>query len=178
MKTKKNSLQTNKFIKKKKDKSKKVFVWEMVMVASQFDFTCDEIEDFNNVKFNAFAPLVVNSAFACEIYLKTLFYITNNEFTRGHDLKELYEQQSAQIQDEIFEEYKNQWLEAQIAFNVPSEFHRKIDKADFIEDLLQVKKAFEEWRYSFEYENLALKIGILPSLRLALRKVMEKYYVP
>jgi HEPN domain-containing protein len=73
------------------------------MIARQFDLSCDEIERLSPSKFNAITPLVVNSAFTCELYLKALLFITKGARIRGHDLQILYSRQTLEVQENIYE---------------------------------------------------------------------------
>lgn len=161
----------------------KIPIWNLTSLAHQFDYTCDEIEKFNNVKFLAITPLVVNSAFTCELYIKSLLYISkdrsyihNDKIEDGHDLYKLFKKLDPQIKKEIYRFYKRIWRKDQKNQKLPRKFRKNIDEKVFYKDIKQVKDTFPQWRYSFESNNqLYISLGILSFLRLSLRIVVEKY---
>ena len=108
-------------------------------------------------------PEIVNSALACEIFLKAIcFYYDinlNPLFTkkRGHNLKALYEVIPQNIKDYIKQSvsqgYRNMWLNP---FG--------------IEYLSEISDAFEKWRYSYEHKSLHMPTWFLNRFRDALRE--------
>ena len=84
--------------------------------------------------FHWFVPSIVNMAFACELYLKSIISDGISE-TQGHDLMALF--------NKLNEEEK-----AQIILEVERE---RID--DFYTSLKESRNLFESWRYHFEQDK-------------------------
>lgn len=142
------------------------------MIARQFDLTCDEIESLSPSKFNAMTPLVVNSAFTCELYLKALLVITKGAGIKGHDLQILYSRQTLEIQENIYKEY----YALHQTRPVPEEYRGEMNKQIFAAELAEVKDVFRDWRYIYEIPNESIRLGILQFLRLSSRRVTSKFY--
>lgn len=51
------------------------------------------------------SPCTANCAFACELYLKYLYYVEHSKELGKHDLNVIFEKLSLQVQDEIRNEY-------------------------------------------------------------------------
>ena len=147
-------------------------IWKIVMAARQFDLTCDEIESFDQSKFNATAPHVVNSALTCELYLKALSLITTGKITKGHDLQSLYLRQTPEVRDNIYKEY---YVSHQTR-SVPEKYKGDMSEKIFAGLLAEVKDVFVAWRYIYEMPNESIRLGILTFLRMSLRKVTSKLY--
>jgi hypothetical protein len=91
------------------------------------------------------SPGPVNNAFSVELYLKLLILLTKGKTERGHDLhKELYRKLPRDVRDRL--------LPAWTAVNWPS----CETEETLIEKIRNAAKVFEQWRYSFEHEFLAL----------------------
>jgi HEPN domain-containing protein len=142
------------------------------MNARQFDLTCDEIERFDQSKFNATTPHVVNSAFTCELYLKALLFITKGVSKRGHDLQKLYSQQTLEVKESIYKEYYG----LHQTRPVPEKYRGEMNKEVFATEIAEVKDVFVNWRYVYEIPNESVRLGILRFLRMSLRKVTSKFY--
>ena len=79
-------------------------------------------------------PAIVNAAFACELYLKSMIM----EVKRCHDLKEFYDLVPQSIKNMMRREYKK----------------APIPYAKTIEDAIEkVKDTFIDWRYLYEDSN-------------------------
>ena len=108
-------------------------------------------------------PEIVNSAFACEVFLKSLLFYNKIEYGKKHDLEALYgllpAQHKGYIECELLKQYG------------------KLHNAFGISYLSNVSKAFEVWRYSFEKRSLQIEIGFLLTFRDLLRELccMEYY---
>ena len=105
-----------------------------------------------------FLPAVVNTAFACELYLKSL--LTD---TRGHDIKELYDKQNDVIKDcikDVIVSNKENYTDA-----------------IFEKNLQNIKDAFSTWRYYYEPEKdgKSLNIEFLKVFAFALHELKELY---
>ncbi len=109
-------------------------------------------------------PSIVNSAFASEIFLKSLLKWHNIQFQKVHRLKSLYaflpENLQAQIKQMTSYGFKDMWTDP-------------INR----EYLELVSNAFQEWRYCFEhdfskpYTFMDINTGFLANFRNALRDV-------
>ena len=109
-------------------------------------------------------PAIVNSAFACEVYLKALLFFYNIRMKKKeHKLKELYEllpeDDKECIKREILIRYGRAWKDG---FG--------------LERLEHISDAFVKWRYNYEYvpeklSNMQIDIGFLNAFRNALRDV-------
>lgn len=146
--------------------------WKIVMVARQFDLTCDEIDRIDQSKFNATAPHVVNSALACELYFKALHLISTGKALKGHDLHQLYLQQTPKVKADIYQEYHD----LHQARPVPVKFKGQMDAQTFASLLAEVKDVFVNWRYIYEIPDESIRLGLLDILRISLRNVTSKLY--
>lgn len=113
----------------------------------------DDWLDNDNDDAHWFIPSIVNMAFACELYLKSLISDGQSE-AYGHNFSELYEQLSNQNKTSIAE---NPY------FKGDDEFQQKLEAAG---------RVFVEWRYHFDgkyqpqvdlifLENLAITLHAL-----------------
>ena len=75
---------------------------------------------------------MTNIAFSCEMYLKTLYYIENKKYKKGHKLNELFNSLSEELKSRIIEKMS-------------------YDKLDFQAKLISHSNAFEKWRYYHEW---------------------------
>lgn len=88
-------------------------------------------------------PVIVNCAFACEIFLKLLLEKHNVEYKKCHGLKELFEL----LPDEIKKNINNYLLQSYGSLKDVNGF-----------DLLEMySNAFIEWRYSYEKFNMQIE---------------------
>ena len=103
-------------------------------------------------------PATVNSAFACEVYLKALLYYYDIQLKKQHKIKELYEMLPDDPRDFIKQTAMvtcgGTWKDA------------------FSRDLLDnISDAFVDWRYSYESErSMQINLGFLIAFRNALRE--------
>ncbi len=88
-------------------------------------------------------PFVVNSAFSIEIYLKTLHVISGNKI-KGHSLVTLYNALSEDIKAIV----KNAGQDLRRHYSLEGE-------EDIVTCISSLDKAFEQWRYAYEYEKLS-----------------------
>lgn len=146
--------------------------WKIVMAARQFDLTCDEIERFDQSKFNATAPHVVNSALTCELYLKALYLITTGKVLKGHDLQRLYLRQTPKVQADIYQEYYT----LHQTRPAPVEFKGVMNEQIFATLIAEVKDVFVNWRYIYEVPYESIRLGLLNFLRISLRIVTSNHY--
>ena len=101
-------------------------------------------------------PSIVNSAFACEVYLKALLFYFDIPLQKQHKLKELYDMMPGEIRKSIKATVINRYGGWKDPFG--------FDLLDGITD------AFIKWRYSYEIEkSLYLDTVFLYVFRNALR---------
>lgn len=115
-------------------------------------FRCKEMI-FRN-KYDTFAVLM-NVAFACELYLKTLLFWQNIDGRRkGHDLYNLYKNLPEKIRDQL------------------KELHPcgNTSKSNFELELQEIGKAFVVSRYMYERQCMACDVQFLFDLLFTLRK--------
>ncbi len=89
----------------------------------------------------SFAPFIVNSVFAIELYLKTLGELHNSSL-RGHDLLKLFDALPEAARKAIPSHFSSAKLQCGID---------TIDK--YRSSLEGMRLAFIKWRYSYENEN-------------------------
>lgn len=87
-----------------------------------------------------FPPVLMNAAFACELFCKAMLYKLNDEEVRGHNLKELYD-------------------------NLPDKVKLQIDKkmtgSRFEKSLTDCGELFEVCRYRYEFEIRSMHYGFM-----------------
>ena len=107
-------------------------------------------------------PATVNSAFACEVFLKALLNYHDIPLKRQHKIKELYEllpdKLKAVVKQTTIANYGGMWEDA---FG-----HELLDN---------ISDAFVDWRYSYEIvgtkrASMQINIGFLTDFRNALRE--------
>lgn len=120
--------------------------WTSILhTANNFSSTVDYLFDFMSKYSNEHivnrtikTPLIVNAAFACELYLKTIIAFEKNEDKNKHDLLDLFELLTVESQEIITNEALKK-----ISLNTTDEFIQ----------LLQINKtAFIEFRYIYEFK--------------------------
>lgn len=127
------------------------------------DFAMKEFDPgITNVEWYT-TPAIVNSAFACEVFLKTLIQYNNIPLKKEHELKELYE---------LLPEDDKEWIKQETLIKYPVGW-----KDGFgIERLLNISDAFVKSRYNYEYVpkkrgSMQIDIGFLNAFRNTLRDV-------
>ena len=95
-------------------------------------------------------PQIVNLAFACEVYLKSLLNFYKIDFGKSHKLNELLNM----LPDEVRNSIENRTFDKRpVLFDAFG--YKLIDK---------IADAFVEWRYSYEVSRLSCEIGYLNAL--------------
>lgn len=105
-------------------------------------------------------PAIVNIAFACELFMKSLL----PEKMHGHNLDKLFKKLDSDIQAEIIS-------------NVVAEMkksHPVYEQENFEENLIQNATAFEKWRYFHESSHLAANIAFLSLFADELHRVAKR----
>ena len=122
-------------------------------------FSCENVDiEFLTVPSN------VNSAFACEIFLKTILKIYDVKYVKGHELKKLFDNLPKELQDYVKQYFVNLHLW----------------KDGFgIENLAKISKTFQKWRYIYEHDfrkgaMIQIESGFLNMFRNLLREICCK----
>ncbi|PXX52046.1 hypothetical protein DFR60_108131 [Hungatella effluvii] len=132
---------------------------------------CCEIEPNNIIeyRFNSHTVSgIVNSAFACEVFIKTLLVIHDvsvkemrgKKACDGHDLKKLW----VLLKEKDCETTTLVELKMQ-------EFFRSPNKSIFDELLESISNTFDYWRYIYEKDDGNINLNFLRIFRLLLREV-------
>mgnify|MGYP003304075436 CR=1 FL=1 len=112
-------------------------------------------------------PSVVNSAFACEVFIKSLLIYNGMSLDeiKGHKLAVLW----------MTLEEKEQEITINIKSSINSIFNK--DDKFFYDSLSNISDTFEYWRYIYEKNGGKIHINFLRIFREALRNACcEKYY--
>ncbi len=88
-------------------------------------------------------PAIVNGAFACELYLKSMNYSS-----RGHELIELYNKLDDIAREDIYRRTAT-----------------KLNKESFDDCIKGLSNLFAHWRYIYEKENLG-ELGFQKTLKI------------
>lgn len=120
-----------------------------------------EIEP-NNIEYRMYSHTVsgiVNSAFACEIFLKTLL-VLHETSAKGHDLNKLWRKyKQADIKTALsIEQGMKEWFNSQ-------------NENMFAEMIEDAHNAFEHWRYIYEKDSAKINPHFLRGFRNILRDV-------
>lgn len=151
--------------------SKSMDVFSMYQTGCEFSDCADfamkaqDVVPFHGLFYSV--PAVVNSAFACEVFLKLLLEVEQIEFKRMHQLEELFnqlpEQVKTAIQQSTIQKYGT-WTDV-FGLNL----------------LHQISDAFVQWRYNYEHDfgndgTMKIEIGFLVAFRNALREKCSDYF--
>jgi len=129
---------------------------EMFTTANSFFNSAIYCSKAENSFYKGFdTPVIVNLAFACEIYIKMLLIFENNKTMRSHDLFELFQKLSDDKQKNI----NNRMLQLGYKQNNGMEMN----------ELYCLAKSFEQWRYRYEYSILNCNMGYLTTFATVLR---------
>ncbi len=123
-----------------------------------------EEDDYSKLRI----PYVVNSAFAIEIFIKSLLVYHGKTFSelREHSLLKLWEE-LVKVDLCVADEIQN---------NIMFAFDSK-DDPFFCEALSNIAIAFERWRYIYEYPNESIFINFIKIFREVLREICcEVFY--
>lgn len=108
------------------------------------------------------SPATINSAFACEVFMKAILAFNENKTPKTHKLRQLYNALPDEFKDCIEREvsggYRDMWT--------------NVWGIDYLDE---VSNAFVEWRYSYEHDwnkssTMHINIGFLNRFRDALRE--------
>ena len=139
---------------------------EMFRVACTFcecaDMAQEKIQhDSADIGFYT-SPVVANSAFACEVFLKAILKFKEIEAQKVHKLRELYDMLPNELKERIKQE---------VSCGCPG-IWRDCFGLDYLD---KVSNAFVEWRYSYEHDfriisSIQINIGFLNRFRDVLRE--------
>lgn len=102
-------------------------------------------------------PEIVNRAFSCEVFLKSLLVYSCTEFKSEHILQKLWNLLPDSLRESIEEEiFKRIEL---------------IDDVSFDSLMQNISNAFAEWRYIYEVNAKSINIGFLLVLSDSLREI-------
>lgn len=113
-------------------------------------------------------PSIVNSAFACEVFMKAILKFKQIEAPKAHKLRELYDK----LPDELRERIKQK----------VSCGYRDMWQTWFGSELIdQISNAFVDWRYIYEHDfrkdgTIHIDIGFLNRFRDTLREICCKMF--
>jgi len=103
-----------------------------------------------------FCAMVTNSAFACELYLKCLIQMTTGQsYFKQHDLRKLFATLPDPIQAEIEKRFDAIEIPEYDLSNASKEVQEVAAnrRNNFRTTLKDGAKAFESWRYMYEFEK-------------------------
>ena len=119
---------------------------------------CNENRHITNEKFEWLpVPAIVNMAFACELYMKSIL-ILNTETSKEHNLNELYHTLPPKIKEKIQQKFNS-------------------DTPYFQESLNKVADCFEECRYLYEYETLTVNLPFLWRFAEVLKEISHNQVI-
>lgn len=118
----------------------------------------------NNIEYRMRSHTVsgiVNSAFACEVFIKTLLVFHGKTVgeIKGHELKMLWEKFKKVDYETalLIEERMREWF--------------KSENENMFDELLEeASNAFEYWRYIYEKQDGSININFLRGFRMLLRE--------
>lgn len=121
----------------------------------------------NYEDFALLVPAMVNGAFACELFLKSLF----KKQIRGHRLyTELYQELDSSIKKEI---------KTVVIERMKRKKNTVINSDKFEMELINIERVFEEFRYIYETnntENKVYNIDFIEVLVFSLRGICEQKF--
>ena len=124
-----------------------------LLAESFYLFACDRDDE----SYDFFFPAVVNTAFACELFLKALIATEDTKEIKGHRWERLFDALSENLKKEILH-------------------HPKMDgRSNFKEELVSAGKIFSDWRYTFEPgKHRELNLIFLSDIAEALYEIAKK----
>lgn len=105
-------------------------------------------------------PEIVNIAFSCEVFIKSMLICEKAKYGKNHKLHELFKLLSLSVQDEV-------------VTGVTQKLG--IEAGSFDELLKQNGSCFYEWRYYYELDVTPANIGFLRALCDSFHPIAEKY---
>lgn len=151
--------------------SKTVDTFSMYRTGCEFSDCADfAMKAQNIVPFHGLfysVPAVVNSAFACEVFLKLLLEMEQIAIKKTHQLEDLFDQLPDQVKADIQQNTMQKYGTWTDVFGLSL--------------LHQVSDAFVTWRYNYEHDfgkdgTMKIEIGFLVAFRNALREKCRDYF--
>jgi hypothetical protein len=105
-------------------------------------------------------PEIVNIAFSCELFIKSMLICEKTVYGKNHKLHELFKLLSLLVQGEVIIEVTQKL---------------SIETGSFDEVLERNGNCFYEWRYYYELDVTPANIGFLRALCDSLHPIAEKY---
>lgn len=142
---------------------------QMFNVAKEFSEAAARLAENNSLIEQGWTrpliiPEIVNIAFSCEVFLKSLLVFSEIEFGKEHELKELWSLIPPSLKDDINNEITLMGIEFE-------------DENGFNDLLERSSNAFAKWRYIYEFSGLSGYPGFLRAFSDALREVCcQKYH--
>jgi hypothetical protein len=109
------------------------------------------------------APPLVNFAFAVELYIKLLRFLSDGQLIEGHDLYELFielDQAAPNVGASVIRNHR----------------HARGDRDEFLEYVEEARSVFEHWRYAHEKTLLMAVPDSLLALVDAFRATMRELH--
>lgn len=107
-----------------------------------------------------FVPVVVNSAFACELFMKSML----PSDTRGHKLDDLFALLDNDIQERI----------RSFTIDKMKKLKPEYSDTDFQNDLLHNNNVFAEWRYFHEGNSNSVNLQFISLFMKAIFNVIDE----
>ena len=116
------------------------------------------ISEYSNLRpdCNFIQPFIINGAFSLEVKMKFLSILETGVQLRGHNLLELYEQQTNDTKLHIRNKLKEIVINSDLHKKTISDLHSNYNLQFSWDTHLLISNsalAFERWRYSFENAN-------------------------
>lgn len=151
--------------------SKSMDVFSMYRTGCEFSDCADfamkaqDVVPFHGLYYSV--PAVVNSAFACEVFLKLLLEVEQIDIEKGHYLEKLFNQLPKQVKTDIQQSTMQKYGAWTNAFGLNL--------------LHQISDTFVQWRYNYEHDfrkagTMKIEIGFLVAFRNALREKCSDYF--
>ena len=106
------------------------------------------------------SPVTINSAFACEVFLKAILKHQDIKSTKSHKLRDLYEALPLELKE---------WIKNEVSGGYPDMWTNLY--------LDNISNAFVKWRYNYEHDwrkdgcTMHIEVGFLNRFRDTLREI-------
>ena len=122
------------------------------------------------------SPVVVNLAFAIELYIKDLHYLVSGNVPRGHNILRLHKKLPEEVRLQIFNHEAIRLNPFHVRGNIfsPKLYSKSYTPEErFLDQLKAISDGFEKWRYSYESTPLNYDEGFALALIEALKFVAD-----
>ena len=106
------------------------------------------------------SPVTINSAFACEVFLKAILKHQDIKSTKSHKFRDLYEALPLELKE---------WIKNEVSGGYPDMWTNLY--------LDNISNAFVKWRYNYEHDwrkdgcTMHIEVGFLNRFRDTLREI-------